>query len=168
MLTIIDPQTTQQFDDVRELCWEYREFLLKLDPVHRKIVRAVYPVDKYTRLMDSLKADHAPPDGTIKLALNDHKPVGCAMRHTLSPGVAEIKRVFVRNSARGLGAGRALMQAVIDQSRIDGFSRILMDTGEPLKAAQNLYLSMGFRLRDAYQELPDVAKDRLIFFEMEL
>jgi GNAT superfamily N-acetyltransferase len=76
--------------------------------------------------------------------------------------------VFVRDEARGIGAGRALIQALIDQCREDGFERILMDTGTPLKAAQNLYLSMGFRLRGPYQKMPDIAKDRAIFFEMDL
>lgn len=168
MLKIVDPKTALEFDDVRQLCWEYRTFLLGLGSTDAEIVRKFYPKDKYARIMEHLEHEHSPPVGAIKLALNDGDPVGCGMYHTLLPGTAEIKRVFVQKDARGLGAGRELMLALITQCRSDGLSRILMDTSTPLEAAQRLYLSLGFRLRGPYQEVPELARDRLIFFEMDL
>ena len=90
------------------------------------------------------------------------------MFHALEPGVAEIKRVFVNDKARGTGAGCAIMLALIEQCRDDGYGYIRMDTGKPLEAATRLYLSLGFKLRDAYSDIPEVAKDHLLFFEMAL
>ena len=168
MLEIRDARTASDFDDARQLCWEYRAFLLGLGPIDAEMVRTFYPKDKYAGLMACLEREHSPPAGGIKLALKDGEPIGCGMYHTLMPETAEIKRVFVREKARGLGAGRELMLALIAQCRADGFSRILMDTGVPLEAAQRLYLSLGFRLRGPYQEVPELARDRLIFFEMDL
>lgn len=168
MLDIISPSTPDQLDAVRRLCWDYRDFLLALGPESQKITDTFYPVSKYTRLMDGLVQAHASPGGAIRLALKGGEPVGCGMFHTLEPGVAEIKRVYVSDAARGTGAGRAIMQSLIDQCRVERFDLIRMDTGKPLEAATGLYLSMGFELRGPYYDVPDLAAEHLLFFEMRL
>lgn len=144
MVEVTEATRPDQFDTVRDLCWEYREFLRALGPQFHEIIETFYPVDLYSRLMNTLEINHARPNGSVKLALHDGAPVGCGMSQMLLPGVSEIKRVFVRETARGLGAGRALMNALVSQIRADGFTRIVMDTGHPLTASQGLYLSMGF------------------------
>lgn len=118
--------------------------------------------------MEDIEVIHCPPNGGTRLALKDGKPVGCGMFHTIEPGVAEIKRVFVTEFARGTGAGFAIMQSLIDACRAQGYDYIRMDTGKPLEAATRLYLSMGFELRDSYSEVPEVADGHLLFFEMKL
>ncbi|WP_371169818.1 GNAT family N-acetyltransferase [Aliiroseovarius sp. 2305UL8-7] len=168
MLEIIEPNTPDQLDAVRRLCWEYRDFLSALSPFDAKIVDSVYPVAKYQGIVDRLEQEHARPAGAIRLALVDGQPVGCGMYHQLAPDIAEIKRVFVADAARGTGAGFAIMRALIDQAKRAGYKRILMDTSKPLKAAQKLYLSLGFNTRAPYQEIPEIAKDHLLFFEMDL
>lgn len=90
------------------------------------------------------------------------------MYHTLAPGIAEIKRVFITDAARGTGAGHALMQRLIDDCRAAGFDMIRMDTAAPLEAAQRLYDSMGFVRREPYYEVPKGASGLLCFFEMRL
>lgn len=168
LLKIIEPETPDQLNAVRRLCWDYRDFLLTLDERSVQIVQTFYAKEKYARLMDTLAADHAPPDGGLKLAMLDGEPIGCGMFHTIAPGVAEIKRVYVRDTARGSGAGRAIMLSLIETCRDLGFDYIRMDTGKPLKAATQLYLSLGFHLRGAYSEIPEIARDYLLFFEMQL
>ncbi|WP_237212486.1 GNAT family N-acetyltransferase [Ruegeria lacuscaerulensis] len=167
-MSIIEPKTQDHFDAVRRLCWEYRDFLLALDPKSQSIVRLLYSRDKYKRLMDAIEVEHRPPNGGVRLALKNDLPVGCGMFHTLEPGIAEIKRVFVNETARGTGAGYAIMQSLIEACRTQGFEFIRMDTGKPLEAAARLYLSMGFNLRDAYAEIPEIAHGHLLFFEMPL
>ncbi len=168
MITVVDATTAEQLDAVRRLCWEYRDFQLNFDAENARIIRTFYPQDVYADLMDNLGRDNAPPHGAIKLALKDGAPVGCGMSHTLAPGVAEIKRVYVTDSARGSGAGRAIMTALIDQCRADGFRMIRMDTGRAMTAATQLYLSLGFQLRGPYYDVPEVADGLMLFFEMPL
>lgn len=167
-LNIVTPETPEQFDAVRDLCWDYRAFLMGLGGEDEIIVRHAYPEDKYTRILASLETLHMPPNGAVRLALLDGRPVGCGMSHRLFPEVAEIKRVYVRDEVRGCGAGRAIMEALIAQCRAEGYRRILMDTGKVLTAAQTLYLSMGFQYRGPYQEVPDIARNRMVFLEMAL
>lgn len=167
-LRIEDPQGPEALAAVRTLCWEYLEFLRGLGGIDAEIVTQAYPPEKYARIMDDLETEHAPPAGGLRLARLDGKPVGCGMFHTLEPGTAEIKRVYVAPAARGTGAGRALMLELIAAIRARGFRRILMDTGRPLTAAQGLYTSLGFRRRGPYQEMPDWVRDNLVYFEMDL
>ncbi|MGV6803814.1 MAG: GNAT family N-acetyltransferase [Ruegeria sp.] len=168
MLSIIEPETPDQFEAVRRLCWDYHAFLLSLDDRSRQIVHRFYPSDKYAAILAAIETEHTRPKGGTRLAMLGKQAVGCGMFQTIGPGIAEIKRVFVAESARGTGAGRAIMQALIDQCRKDGFDTIRMDTGKPLEAATRLYLSLGFKLRDAYYEVPEIAQDQLLFFEMPL
>ena len=168
MVEIIEATTQDHFDTVRDMCWEYRDFLLGMGPGFVELIELFYPKPAYTALLKELETKHARPGGTVKLALHAGVPVGCGMSHTLKPGVAEIKRVYIRETARGLGAGRAIMEALVAQIREDGFHRILMDTGLPQVAAQKLYLSMGFRLRGPYEEMPPITEGKMVFFEMDL
>ena len=167
-MQIVDAQSRDHFQAVRRLCWEYRDFLLSLGGTDAEAVLHFYPVEKYARLMEGLEAEHMAPAGGIKLALQSNTTIGCGMFHTFAPGTAEIKRVYVRQDARGTGAGRAIMESLVAACRAAGFRRILMDTGRALTAAQGLYLSMGFRARGPYQDLPEELLPLLRFFEMEL
>ena len=47
-------------------------------------------------------------------------------------------------------------------------ARILLDTGRPLMAARQLYLSLAFRERGPYWDAPPEIADRLVFFELDL
>jgi GNAT superfamily N-acetyltransferase len=55
-----------------------------------------------------------------------------------------LEDLFVRDSVRGLGLGRALVQAAMDRARERGCARIELDTEEGNRAAVALYESLGF------------------------
>lgn len=163
------PRTAAEFDAVRELCWEYRDYLLRFLPSPDvDFVRAAYSEDSYTALMDALQTEHVPPKGGCILALEGNEAHGCGMFHTFEPGIAEIKRIFVRENARGTGLGRAITQALIDGCRDMGFSSILMDTSRQQTTAHKLYMSMGFVERGPYQQVPVNMVNRLHYYEMTL
>ena len=168
VLSISPAQTEADFDAVRELCWEYREFLLGNGDEARRIVETFYPETYYAGLMADISNAHAPPDGLVLVARMGDQCVGCGMFHRIGTDAAEIKRVFLRPAARGLGGGRKMMLALIEAARAAGYGRIFMDTGRPLKRAIDLYLKLGFRLRGPYQPVPEIAQGHMVFFEMEL
>ncbi len=55
-----------------------------------------------------------------------------------------LEDLFVRDSARGLGLGRALVQAAMNRARERGCARIELDTEEANRPAVALYESLGF------------------------
>jgi GNAT superfamily N-acetyltransferase len=76
-----------------------------------------------------------------------------------------MKRLYVRQSARGSGAGRALVEASICRARELGYARMRLDTLPRMDAARALYRSLGFRPIARYNDNPI---DGVLFFELPL
>lgn len=167
---VISPAVTDRdLAAVRQLCWDYRDFLTTLPGISAKVTDSFNPAARYAALMEHLPTLHARPHGIILLARNENgTPVGCGMSHPLDEETSEIKRVFVTPEARGTGAAHQLCEALIAQARHDNFARVVLDTHRLLHAAQRLYLRLGFTPRGPYQPTPDDALDELLFFEKPL
>lgn len=86
----------------------------------------------------------APPHGAFLVLYDDGVPVACGGLKTQSPGVGEIKRMYVAAFARGHGHGTRLLAALEDAARALGHRRIVLDTAAPLHEAAALYRAAGY------------------------
>jgi putative acetyltransferase len=65
------------------------------------------------------------------------------------PFVCELRKMYLLASARGLGAGRALLDACIDGARQAGFGNMYLETLSSMHAAERLYVRAGFMQIDS-------------------
>ncbi|GAA6209047.1 GNAT family N-acetyltransferase [Cognatishimia sp. WU-CL00825] len=69
----------------------------------------------------------------------------------------EVKSLFVSPTARGLGVGKALMQALEAEAKQQALPVLNLETGDTLTAAQRLYERHGFHYCGAFGSYPESA-----------
>jgi ribosomal protein S18 acetylase RimI-like enzyme len=107
-----------------------------------------------------LPGEYAPPGGEVVLAWDgsDGDLLGFVAVRPVpgSPGVCEMKRLYVRPAGRRMGLGRKLALAAISEARRLGYVRMCLDTLPSMTAAQDLYRALGFCHTGVSQTAPQV------------
>jgi putative acetyltransferase len=96
--------------------------------------------------------DYDDPRTVFLVARIDGEAVACGAIRGLEPGVAEVKRMYVRDAARGRGVGRRILTALESKAREAGVSRLRLETGTAQPEAIALYTSAGFVAMEAFGE----------------
>ena len=85
-----------------------------------------------------------PPAGLLLVASLQAEPIGCGGLRFHDQEPAEIKRMWVAESARGLGIGRRLLSELEDQAAGRGVRTVRLETNKTLIEAISLYRSAGY------------------------
>jgi len=111
-----------------------------------------------------------PPYGQLILAIYQGKICGLGSLKSISPEIGEIKRMFVDPTIRRIGAGRAILEALLVEAKKIGYKKVRLDSPKFMEAAHSLYRSFGFSDIEAYpeMEIPAEFKDYLLFMELDL
>ena len=99
---------------------------------------------EYEAEFAGLPGKYAAPEGYLLLAREGDTVLGCAALRRVDESTCEMKRVYVRSAARGRNLGRLLVEAILNEAKLAGYSRICLDVLPEFTAAQKLYESMGF------------------------
>jgi ribosomal protein S18 acetylase RimI-like enzyme len=104
----------------------------------------------------TLPGKYAPPDGELLLARDIFgDPMGCVgLRPIAADGCCEMKRLYVSPRARGLGLGKALIEAIIAEAERIGYQEMRLDTLPTMAEAIALYRKAGFMPIKAYYDTP--------------
>ena len=104
--------------------------------------------------LDGLPGDYAPPRGVLLVAAGGDRYAGMIALRPFDTRICEMKRLFIRPEARGLGLARRLIDALLAEARRLGYAEIRLDTLPMMGAAQALYEAMGFVDMPAYYDTP--------------
>jgi GNAT superfamily N-acetyltransferase len=164
---LVQVETNEQRQAVKELVWEYlqwlnamleREYGTSLD-IHSMLAQTVAELDNF-----------APPAGQVLLVEYEGQMAGVGYLRQIARDVGEIKRMYVRPAFRGKGLGRALLDGIIAEARQMGYPTLRLDSARFMKAAHSLYRSAGFREIAPYpgSEVPTEFQAYAIFMELPL
>jgi DNA-binding MarR family transcriptional regulator/GNAT superfamily N-acetyltransferase len=96
-------------------------------------------------------AEFTPPHGYFVVASLNGEGVGCGALKCRAR-YAEIKRMWVAASCRGLGLGRRILHRLEDLAREQRIHVLRLETNRALTEAQSLYKSSGYREVGAFNE----------------
>jgi len=94
------------------------------------------------------------PAGLLLVARLHGEPIGCGALKFHGSAPAEIKRMWVASSARGLGVGRRLLSELEQHARRHGAPAVRLETNQTLHEAMALYRSAGFVEVAAFNDEP--------------
>lgn len=150
-----EPQSKQEWLLVQELVDEYAKSL-DFDLCFQN----------YEEERKTLSQMYGPPYGGLILAFDEQGiALGCIGLRRFDQDVCEMKRLYVRPAARGMGAGKALVKAVIEHAEKLGYKQMLLDTVETMIEAQALYKQVGFKEVEPYRYNP---QDGAKYFSLNL
>jgi GNAT superfamily N-acetyltransferase len=110
------------------------------------------------------------PGARLYIAEINAEPVGIGGLRPLAAHEAEIKRMYVRPSSRGLGVGRAILQRLIDDARALGFRTIRLDSARFMHEAHALYRRFGFVTSSPHKwefESTPALRETAVFMRLE-
>ena len=119
-----------------------------------------------------------PPSGRFYLVQHAASFVGVGCLKRLAPTVGEVQRMYVQPHVRGVGAGRFLVERLLEDAATLGYTTVRLESLRALAAAHDLYRSVGFRevepyadnSMSAYQDPATLARYRenAVFMELSL
>jgi putative acetyltransferase len=97
--------------------------------------------------VDTMYEAYAQPRSSYFVVERDGVVIGGGGVAPLAGGeadVCELRKMYFLPTARGIGAGTAMMQRCLDAARAHGFRRCYLETLTGMDAAQALYRRSGF------------------------
>ncbi len=137
-----------------------------IDELDRTLAREYLPEQQHGLRLDTIFQPHV----RFFIARLDGRAVGCGGVAVFG-SFAEVKRMYVRDDARGRGIARALLARIESEARSNGIGLLRLETGDRQLDAIRLYERAGFRRCDAFGEYASMtlqATATSLFLEKQL
>lgn len=141
--TIEIAHTAEQFQVARDLFREYAS-TLSVDLCFQNFDKELQEID----------SQYGRPTGALMLVMRDGIAIGCGAIRKLEGSVGELKRMYLRSDARGLGVGSKLLNKCFEVARRLGYDTLRLDTLPEMTDAQAMYRKHGFCEIPSYRTNP--------------
>jgi putative acetyltransferase len=132
-------------------------------------ITRIFGMEEHDRvLLENVHEEILGPGGKIFFVVLDGQCVGCCALVRKGEREYEVSKMGVTLACQGMGAGRALLRAVVEAGRAMGARRLCLETNHVLEAAQRLYASEGFKPTDPSRIKPSPYARADVFMEMML
>lgn len=135
--------TPEQFQVARDLFREYAA-TLSVDLCFQNFDKELQEID----------LQYGSPTGALMLVMRDGRAIGCGAIRKLEGKVGELKRMYLRPDARGLGVGSKLLSKCFEVARRLGYDTLRLDTLPEMTDAQAMYRKHGFYEISSYRSNP--------------
>lgn len=168
MITIAQAVSDEQIRQVQELLTEYFEFLRTDVDTNVDDLDDLPTSAGFREELAGLPGKYAPPDGRLLLATYNGERAGCVGFYKFDEGVCEIKRLWTRPQFRGQKIGRLLVERLIEEARLAGYTSIILSSADVLTSAHALYRSLGFEPTEPYFDGPEDMIAHELFMKLDL
>ncbi|QJP16938.1 GNAT family N-acetyltransferase [Starkeya sp. ORNL1] len=121
----------------------------------------------YAEDPEALRVCFTSGEAALLLCTDDGVAIGCG--GFVGDGrVAEITKIYVRPEARGRGAGRTIMSAMMREIEGKGFHRARLITTEFMVEAQAMYAAFGFQRCANFEPAPASLQPITVYMERTL
>jgi GNAT superfamily N-acetyltransferase len=111
------------------------------------------------------------PRGRLLVARIDDEPVGVGALKPVDDTIGEIKRMYVRPAAQGLGVGHAILTRLVEDARAEGYATVRLETVRFMTTARAMYRAFGFAevaMFDGSEAAGTVFEPLTSFLELDL
>lgn len=154
MLKYIQPQNELQFNDAINLFSEYASSL--------NISLAFQNFSEELKIIQNM---YGSPNGCLLIVYDDNKAVACAAYRKIGEDIAELKRMYIMPSFRGLKIGQTLLEMLFKLAFDNGYTKMRLDTLDTMLPAIGLYKKNGFYEISAYYHNPN---EGVVYMEKQL
>ena len=139
-------------DDVRSLIAALNDYLLSLTP----------PEGCWHMTVEEMAAT----DTTVFVARDSGKAIACGALRRHADRIGEVKRMWTNPAYQGMGIGGRILNEIVALARAEGFTKLVLETGDRHPAAWRVYERAGFKRCGPVLDYPDVHWS--VFYDLEL
>lgn len=117
------------------------------------------PIDlefqNFSEEIKHIESQYARPKGVLFIARDkEGKELGCFGIRALEGSICELKRMYVKPEARGLGIGKLMLEKSLEIGKELGYQKMRLDTLPTMHKAICLYEKVGFYAIEPYRFNP--------------
>ncbi len=170
MIEIVPAQAGEPLEHIFSLSQEYVTWMMAEIRKHypELDVNEFASEHEYDDIRQKFPGEHVPPDGCLLVGLNEGKACGCVALGRLTKTIGEMRTLYVRPAFRGMGAGKRLAEASLNEARKFGYTYVRLDTLAFMDSALHLYRSLGFYAIAPYRDISPTLRQYIRFLELKL